>query len=82
MANFKGRYWLTFEKDLPRQPILCRMVKQFPVDFNIRQASISQNVGLMALELEGERATVLEAIAWLEQTGVQVEPVEIQTIEG
>jgi hypothetical protein len=39
-------------------------------------------MGIIALELEGERAVIQQAIAFFEANGVQVEPVEINTIEG
>jgi hypothetical protein len=32
--------------------------------------------------LEGDRAVLKEAVAWFEAHGVQVEPVEINTIES
>ena len=36
----------------------------------------------MSIELDGEHAEIERAIAWLEEIGVKVEPVEINTIEG
>ena len=35
-----------------------------------------------ALARLGEREVIKQAIAWLEELGVKVEPVEINTIEG
>jgi len=43
---------------------------------------VNDEVGLVCLELIGERDEVKRAIAWLEELGVKVEPVEINTIEG
>jgi muramoyltetrapeptide carboxypeptidase LdcA involved in peptidoglycan recycling len=48
----------------------------------VRQASITDEVGLVSLSLSGERDEIKRAIAWLEELGVKVEPVEINTIEG
>ena len=39
-------------------------------------------IGIMSLSIEGEREENKKAIAWLEKTGIKVEPVEINTIEG
>ena len=50
--------------------------------FNIRNASVTPTIGVIALELEGDREEIKKAVAWLEANGVQVEPVEINTIEG
>ena len=49
---------------------------------NVRQASVTDEIGLVCLELIGERGEIKRSIAWLEELGVKVEPVEINTIEG
>ena len=49
---------------------------------NVRQASVTDEIGLVCLELSGERGEIKRSIAWLEELGVKVEPVEINTIEG
>ncbi len=82
MAEFTGRYWLTFDKESGKRPIICEMSRKFDIVFNIRQSSVSEETGVIALQLEGARKTVDDAIVWLESEGVQVKPVEIQTIEG
>jgi ABC-type methionine transport system ATPase subunit len=79
----KGRYWLNFDAEAATKPLLFQMAKACPeVAFNVRQATVNDKVGIMAIELEGEREQVKSAIAWLEGQGVTVEPVEINTIEG
>ena len=82
MPKSKGRYWLSFDAQRATQPFIYQMSRQFDVVFNIRQASVTEDMGLMAIELEGEREVLKKAIAWLEEQGVAVEPVEINTIEG
>jgi len=79
----KGRYWLNFDADAATKPLLFHMAKACPeVAFNVRQATVNDRMGVMALELEGDRDSVQAAIKWLESEGVTVEPVEINTIEG
>ena len=58
------------------------MSRQFDVIFNIRNASVTASIGIIALELQGDREEIKKAVAWFEANGVQVEPVEINTIEG
>lgn len=82
MEKFRGRYWLNFSGPSATDPLVCEMSKKFDLVFNIRQATIHDTGGIMAIELTGERQTVKAAIAWLEGRGVVVEPVEINTIEG
>lgn len=83
MAEFAARYWLKFEGAATHEPIICQMAREHPaVTFNIRQASVSGDNGLIALELSGTDEGVHAAVRWLESRGVLVEPVELQTIEG
>ena len=82
MALEKQRFWLTFDGDSSKKPLICQMSKTFDVVFNIRNASVTASIGIIALELEGDREVIKKAVAWLENNGVQVEPVEINTIEG
>lgn len=82
MAHEHQRLWLTFNAQHVNEPIICEMVRQFDIIFNIRNASVKSDIGIVALELEGERDIIKAAIKWLEDKGVQVEPVEINTIEG
>jgi hypothetical protein len=49
---------------------------------NIRQASVTEEIAVVSIELDGERSEIKKAIAWLEEVGIKVEPVEINTIEG
>jgi ABC-type methionine transport system ATPase subunit len=82
MANEKQRFWLTFTGGLAEKPLICLMSRRFDVLFNVRSSKVTQDVGIIALELEGDRKIIKDAIQWLESEGVQVEPVEINTIEG
>ena len=76
------RLWLMYPTRLVTRPVICELAKQFDVTFNIRQASVNDEIGLVSIELQGDRDVVKKAIAWLEEQGIKVEPVEIQTIEG
>ena len=82
MARETQRLWLTFDGESSRKPVICEMSRLFDITFNIRNASVTASVGIIALELEGDREVIKKAVAWLEAHGVQVEPVEINTIEG
>ncbi|MEI6071150.1 MAG: NIL domain-containing protein [Verrucomicrobiae bacterium] len=76
------RLWLMFPARLITRPILWELAKKFQVVTNIRQASVTKEIGLVSLELDGDREEIKNAIAWLEEQGIKVEPVEINTIEG
>ena len=55
--------------------------KRFDVVTNIRQASISEEIGLVALELDGPEEEVKKAIEFFSEHGVKVEPIELDIIE-
>ena len=67
---------------LIQRPVIYELSKNFTLVTNVRQASVTEEIGLVSLELDGEREEIKRAIAWLEELGIKVEPVEIQTIEG
>ena len=76
------RLWLMFPSKLITRPLLWELGKKFELVTNIRQASVTDEIGVVSLSLEGEREVIKAAISWLEGLGVKVEPVEINTIEG
>ncbi len=82
MASDKQRLWLMYPTKLVTRPVLWELGHKFQVVTNVRQASITDEIGLVSLSLEGEREEIKKSIAWLEELGVKVEPVEINTIEG
>ncbi len=78
----KRRFWLTYPTRLITKPVIWQLSQKFPVVFNVRQASVTEEMGILCLELEAPRTDVKAAIAWLEKQGVKVEPVEINVIES
>ena len=76
------RLWLMFPPKLIKQPLVWQVGHKFKVVTNVRQASVTDEVGIVCLELDGKREDVKAAIAWLEKQGVNVEPVEISVIES
>jgi L-aspartate semialdehyde sulfurtransferase ferredoxin len=82
MSADTQRLWLTYPARLITRPVIWELAKKFDIVFNVRQASVTEEVGLVSLELQGQREEVKRAIAWLEELGIRVEPVEINTIEG
>ncbi len=79
--RIRERYYLTYPSHLIKEPILYRLVKKFDIVFNIRGASVSEEVGLVAVEFEGPARQVEAAVNWLRQIGVTVEPIEKNVIE-
>jgi ABC-type methionine transport system ATPase subunit len=67
---------------LIKEPLIWKLGHKFKVVTNIRQASVTDEIGIVCLELDGQRDEVKTAIRWLEKHGVSVEPVEISAIAG
>jgi ABC-type methionine transport system ATPase subunit len=76
------RLWLTYPKKAIQQPVIYDLGRKFEVITNIRQASVTEEVGIVSLELVGDRAEIKKAIKWLEGLNIKVEPVEINVIES
>ena len=76
------RLWLMYPPKLIKKPFIYEVGRKFKVVTNIRQASVTDEIGIVCLELDGVRNEVKAAIAWLEKQGVNVEPVEISVIES
>jgi ABC-type methionine transport system ATPase subunit len=76
------RLWLMYPPKLIKKPLLWEVGHKFKVITNIRQASVTDEIGIVCLELDGPHSEVKAAIKWLEKHGVNVEPVEISAIAG
>jgi ABC-type methionine transport system ATPase subunit len=76
------RLWLMYPPRLIKKPFIWEVGHKFNVITNIRQATVTDEIGIVCLELNGKREEVKAAIKWLEKNGVNVEPVEINVIES
>ncbi|HTR41160.1 MAG TPA: NIL domain-containing protein [Pseudomonadales bacterium] len=76
------RLWLMYPPRLIKKPFIWEVGHKFKVVTNIRQATVTDEIGIVCLELDGKREEVKAAIKWLEKNGVNVEPVEINVIES
>jgi hypothetical protein len=83
-SEFSRRCWFTFPtRTQVEQPIIWQMSRKFPdVIFDIRQASVQNEIGIMAVLLSGREAEVNGAIDFLRSKGVTVEPIEKSVVEG
>lgn len=84
MESYSRRCWFTFPtRSQVEQPIIWQMSRKFPgVSFDIRQASVQNEIGIMAVLLCGSESDVNGAIEFLRSKGVTVEPIEKSVVEG
>ncbi|MFH1612309.1 MAG: 4Fe-4S binding protein [bacterium] len=65
---------LKFPYRLVNQPIVCKLVKDYNLEFNILKAYITpQEEGLLILELKGENEQYNKGIYYLTQIGVKIQ---------
>ena len=83
-GTYSRRCWFTFPtRTQVEQPIIWQMSRKFPdVSFDIRQASVQNEIGIMAVLLSGREDEVNAAIQFLRSRGVTVEPIEKSVVEG
>jgi len=76
------RIYLTFSAENVREPIIWKLGHEFELVTNIRTAEVRDDMGLVGLELDGEREVIEQAVRWLEGQGVHVGPIEQNVLEG
>ena len=83
-ATYSKKTWFTFPTHTQvEQPIIWQMSRTFPnVMFDIRQASVKDEKGIMAVLLSGPEAEVKAAMEFVRSKGVTVEPIEMSVVEG
>ncbi|UCD35599.1 MAG: NIL domain-containing protein [Nitrospiraceae bacterium] len=77
----KTRVRLTFPQNLIREPVIFTMARKYDLIPNIRRARVTETVGEMILEIEGDDESIQKGIQSLRQQGVLVELVEGDILE-
>jgi L-aspartate semialdehyde sulfurtransferase ferredoxin len=75
------RFYLTYSQERIKEPIIYNVGKKFRVITNIRSASVSDHIGIVGLELDGDESEINAAVKWIADQGVKVEPIEKNVIE-
>jgi len=78
MARLRVR--LTFPAELVQKPLIYHLVKDFDIVTNIRRADVRADHGWCVLELEGLTERLEAGVAWLEQQGVTIDPIECDVV--
>ena len=78
----KQRVKFTFPTALVKEPIIYRLGRDYSVVTNIRRADVQEEVGWVVLELDGDEADIQRGLDWVGSTGVRVDPVAGDVIDG
>lgn len=82
VSGVRRRLWLTYPPKRIQTPVIWELGQRFGIITNIRQASVTDQVGIVCLEVQGEREAVESGLKWLKKLGLSVEPVELSTVAG
>jgi ABC-type methionine transport system ATPase subunit len=78
----RHRVRLTFPSGLVREPIIYQLGRNFQVVTNIRRADVREDVGWVVLELDGDDTEIERGLDWVSSTGVRVDFVSGDVVEG
>jgi len=81
-ATTTARFWLTYPPQRIKAPVIWRLGHEFRLVTSIRQASVTDVVGIVCLEIEGASSEIAAGVQWLKKQGVRVEPVELSAVES
>ena len=75
----KQRVKFTFEETLVKQPVIYELGQKFKIVTHIRRA---EDVGWVILELKGDDPEIQKGLEWVSSTGVGVDPLGGDVIDG
>jgi ABC-type methionine transport system ATPase subunit len=79
---FKKRVKFTFPDQLITEPVIYQLGRKFEIVTNIRRAEVREHMGWVVLELEGDEAEISRGLDWVISTGVEVDAVGGDVLEG
>ena len=78
----KKRVKFTFPQQKITEPVIYQLGQKFKIITNIRRADVREDMGWVVLELEGEEDEIATGLDWVTSTGVRVDPVSGDVVEG
>ena len=78
----KKRVKFTFPQELITEPVIYELGRKFKIVTNIRRADVREDMGWVVLELDGEEDELTSGLEWVTATGVRVDPVSGDVVEG
>ncbi len=76
------RVKFTFPQGLIKEPVIYEVGRKFSIVTNIRRADVRESTGWVVLELEGEDDEISKGLDWVAGTGVRVDSVSGDVLEG
>ena len=76
------RVKFTYEQEMIKRPIIYDLGRRFEIITNIRRADVREDMGWVVLELEGEEEEIRKGLEWVVGSGVRVDPIAGDVVEG
>ena len=80
MINKRVKF--TFPVKLITEPIIYELGRKYEIVTNIRRADVREDMGWVVLELSGKEEEISTALDWVNSTGVRVDPIGGDVVEG
>ena len=78
----KQRVKFPFQERLVKPPVIYELGRKFKLVTNIRRADVGEDVGWVVLELDGDEEEIKSGLEWVSSTGVRVDPLGGDVIDG
>ena len=78
----KQRVKFSFSAEMIKEPVIYQLGRDFKIVTNIRRADVGDEMGWVLLELDGEETEIKRGLDWVTSTGVRVDPVSGDVIDG
>ena len=78
----RKRVKFTFPRELITEPVIYELGRKFSIVTNIRRADVRDDMGWVVLELEGKEDEIDNGLQWVTASGVRVDPVSGDVVEG
>ena len=78
----KKRVKFTFPQDKIKVPVIYELGRKFQIVTNIRRADVREDMGWVVLELDGDEDELASGLSWVSETGVRVDSVSGDVMEG
>ena len=76
------RVKFTYEQEMIKRSIIYDLGRRFEIITNIRRADVREDMGWVVLELEGEEEEIRKGLEWVVESGVRVDPIAGDVVEG
>jgi ABC-type methionine transport system ATPase subunit len=72
------RLRLIYPESVAKEPIVCNLCKSFNITVNIKMAKVTQDSAILNIEIDVDIEEIENAIKFLKEKGVDVQPIEGQ----